>query len=93
MVGMGESDEEVLQCIRDIYNNEVNILTIGQYLPPSKKHWKLDRYVKPKKFEEWKLFAENLGFSSVASAPMVRSSYRAGDLVEKTIKKQKKFYC
>ena len=88
MVGMGETNEEVLQCIKDIRSSNVDILTIGQYLPPSRKHWDLDRYVNPKQFLEWKKVAQDLGFLAVASAPMVRSSYRAGDLVQDTLKAQ-----
>ncbi|MCM8534589.1 MAG: lipoyl synthase [Lentisphaeraceae bacterium] len=88
MVGLGETDEEVLDCINDLYNAKVDILTIGQYLPPSRKHWKLKRYVKPEKFEEWAKYAEEIGFNAVASSPMVRSSYKAGRLVEAKLKEQ-----
>jgi lipoic acid synthetase len=88
MVGLGETDEEVLDCINDLYNSGVDILTIGQYLPPSRKHWKLQRYVKPEKFTEWAKYAEELGFNAVASSPMVRSSYKAGTLVEQKLKEQ-----
>lgn len=88
MVGLGETDEEVLDCINDLYASKVDILTIGQYLPPSRKHWKLKRYVSPEKFSEWADYAKKLGFKSVASSPMVRSSYKAGDLVDKKIIEQ-----
>lgn len=88
MVGLGETDEEVLDCINDLYASKVDILTIGQYLPPSRKHWKLKRYVSPEKFNEWADYAKKLGFKSVASSPMVRSSYKAGDLVDKKIIEQ-----
>ena len=88
MVGLGETDEEVIDCINDLYNSKVDILTIGQYLPPSRKHWKLKRYVHPDKFKEWAEYAENLGFNAVASSPMVRSSYKAGELVDKKIHEQ-----
>lgn len=89
MVGLGERDEEVIQSIDDLYAHGVDILTIGQYLPPSKKHWKLDRYVEPAKFKEWEEYAYSIGFSAVASSPMVRSSYKAGDLVNAKLKEQK----
>ncbi len=79
MVGMGETDEEVEQTIRDIRGTGATSLTIGQYLPPSKIHWPLERYVHPDKFEEWRTLAVELGFERVASAPLVRSSYHAGD--------------
>ena len=88
MVGLGETDEEVIQCIHDLYDANVDILTIGQYLPPSRKHWKLDRYVRPEQFNEWKEYAEKLGFSAVASGPMVRSSYKAGKLIDKKLLEQ-----
>ncbi|QSH40158.1 lipoyl synthase [Lentisphaerota bacterium ZTH] len=81
MVGLGETDEEVKETLLDLRKSGVTILTIGQYLPPSKKHWPLARYVEPEKFEEWAEFARNAGFEFVASAPMVRSSYNAGELI------------
>jgi lipoic acid synthetase len=77
MVGMGESDSEVETTICDIRRTGASILTIGQYLPPSGTHWPLQRYVEPEQFDKWKDFALKLGFSSVASAPLVRSSYNA----------------
>jgi len=77
MVGMGESDIEVEKTICDIRKTGTSILTIGQYLPPSGTHWKLERYVEPAKFDKWKDFALGLGFDNVASAPLVRSSYHA----------------
>lgn len=81
MAGLGETDDEVLQTLRDLREAGVTILTIGQYLPPSGAHWALDRYVDPAVFERWGRYAGELGFTSVASAPLVRSSYRAGELV------------
>lgn len=83
MVGLGETDDEVLEAIRDIRAAGASIITIGQYLPPSKTHWELDRFVEPVKFEEWAQFARDAGFDFVASAPMVRSSYNAGELLGK----------
>lgn len=80
MVGLGENDEEVEQTLRDLRAAGVNIVTIGQYLPPSDTHWPLQRYVTPEKFAEWAEYAKKLGFEQVASAPLVRSSYRAGEL-------------
>ena len=77
MVGMGESDDEVKTTICDIRKTGASILTIGQYLPPSGSHWKLERYVEPVKFDEWRDFALGLGFKNIASAPLVRSSYHA----------------
>ena len=88
MVGLGETDEEVIQCIDDLYAAKVDILTIGQYLPPSRKHWKLKRYVRPEKFDEWAEYAKSIGFNAVASSPMVRSSYKAGELVNAKLVEQ-----
>ncbi len=80
MVGLGETDDEVLATLRDLREAGVSIVTIGQYLPPSDTHWPLQRYVTPEKFAEWGEYAKSLGFEQVASAPLVRSSYRAGEL-------------
>ncbi len=80
MVGLGETDDEVKQSIVDIHNAGTDILTIGQYLPPSSSHWLLDRYVEPEKFETWGAFAKQIGFKAVASSPLVRSSYRAEEM-------------
>ena len=80
MVGLGETDEEVIETLKELKENKVSILTIGQYLPPSNGHWKLDRYVEPEKFDEWAKFARKTGFDFVASAPLVRSSYNAEEL-------------
>ena len=75
MVGMGETDDEVLQTIRDIRATGATFLTIGQYLPPSKEHWKLERYVEPAVFDSW-------GSKHVNSGPLVRSSYYAEELAK-----------
>lgn len=82
MVGLGETDEEVETTLRDLREAGVDVLTIGQYLPPTEDHWPLDRYVEPEVFDKWKELAESLGFSQVASAPLVRSSYHAEELME-----------
>jgi lipoic acid synthetase len=80
MVGMGESSAEVSEMLADLRRAEVDIVTIGQYLPPSEEHWPLDRYASPKEFSGWAALAIDMGFKGVASAPLVRSSYRAGEL-------------
>jgi lipoyl synthase len=82
MVGLGERDDEVVAAIGDIRAAGASFLTVGQYLPPSSKHWALDRYVEPAKFQEWGKLAGELGFTSVASGPLVRSSYNAAGLAE-----------
>ncbi len=77
MVGLGETNEEVLQTLRDLRAHDVDMITIGQYLQPSKQHAPVDRFVTPAEFEEFRIFGEQLGFANVASGPLVRSSYHA----------------
>ncbi len=85
MVGLGESDDEVETCIRDLYAAGVDILTLGQYLQPTRKQRDVQRYVPPEQFAAWAAFARELGFRAVASAPLVRSSYRAGELAQQIL--------
>jgi len=80
MVGLGETDAEVEQTLRDLRDAGVTILTIGQYLPPSNTHHPLARYVEPAQFDAWAAYAREIGFELVASGPLVRSSYHAGEL-------------
>ncbi|MBN1865135.1 MAG: lipoyl synthase, partial [Victivallales bacterium] len=87
MVGLGETDDEVEQTMRDIRGTGCSMLTIGQYLAPSKEHWHVRRFVHPDKFEEWRKTALELGFAKVASAPLVRSSYNAEELSGEPISK------
>lgn len=77
MVGLGESDLEVEQTLRDIYQAGVSIVTIGQYLRPTLKHLPVERYVTPEQFDVYADIARNIGFKYVMSAPLVRSSYMA----------------
>ena len=77
MVGCGETNEEIVQVMRDLREHDVDMITIGQYLQPSRNHLALDRYVTPKEFAEFERIARELGFSHVASGPLVRSSYHA----------------
>ena len=81
MVGLGESDDEVVEVLYQLKEAGVQLLTIGQYLAPSRQHHPIARYVEPGTFSDWKLLAENLGFLGVAAGPLVRSSYRAGNLL------------
>ena len=85
MVGLGETDEEVLQTLRDLRAHECDLLTIGQYLRPSKLHLPVVEYVHPDRFAAWRDEALAMGFESVASGPLVRSSYHA-DLLAGTVK-------
>ena len=77
MLGLGEERDEVFQTIEDIKNANVDVITIGQYLQPSKKHLPVKRFIPLEEFEEYRIFAENLGFRHVESSPLTRSSYRA----------------
>ncbi|OGV37526.1 MAG: lipoyl synthase [Lentisphaerae bacterium GWF2_49_21] len=83
MAGLGETDSEIEETIREIRRTGAEMLTVGQYLPPSVKHRPLNRYVTPATFEKWRRFAEKLGFKNVASGPLVRSSYHAENLFRK----------
>jgi lipoic acid synthetase len=77
MVGLGETDEEILEVMRDLRANDVEMLTIGQYLAPSGHHLPVSRYVHPDTFKMFETEALKMGFSGAACAPMVRSSYWA----------------
>jgi lipoic acid synthetase len=77
MVGLGETDEELRETFRDIRAAGVEVLTVGQYLQPSKDHLPVDRFVTPDQFAELKAYALTLGFTHVEAGPLVRSSYRA----------------
>ena len=81
MLGLGESDDEVLNLLSDLKNHFVDIVTIGQYLSPGPKHLPVQRFVSPSKFNFFKLFGEdNLGFMQVVSSPLTRSSYHAEEI-------------
>jgi lipoic acid synthetase len=81
MLGLGEHDHEVYQTLSDLREVGVDIVTLGQYLQPSRSHLDVEAYVHPDKFETWRRVAEEeFGFVYCASGPMVRSSYRAGEL-------------
>ncbi len=82
MVGLGESDEEVVATLKDLAAAGCDIITIGQYLPPSPLHLRPERYVEPGLFEQWKNFGKELGIK-VEAGPFVRSSYHAENLVKK----------
>ena len=84
MVGVGETDEQISQSLKLIREANVDLITIGQYLAPSENHLKIDRFPKPEMYDVWAQEAIELGFSGVASGPLVRSSYKAGLLYRKT---------
>jgi lipoic acid synthetase len=80
MLGLGETDDEVRQALRDLREHDVDIVTFGQYLQPSPKHLPVAAFITPEQFADWQAVAEGMGFLYVASGPLVRSSYRAGEL-------------
>ncbi len=79
MVGLGETKEEVMQVMDDMRSADVDFLTIGQYLQPTRKHAAVERYVTPEEFAGYEEIARAKGFLMVASSPLTRSSYHAGD--------------
>jgi len=79
MVGLGEKRNEVLQLMDDLRSADVDFLTIGQYLQPTRKHASVDRFIEPAEFESYKSIAYSKGFLVVAASPLTRSSYHAGE--------------
>ena len=86
MLGLGEEIDEVRQVLRDMRAHDVDMLTLGQYLQPSLDHLAVERFVPPEEFDELGAYAESIGFSQVASGPMVRSSYHADLQAEAVLK-------
>ncbi len=83
MVGLGEERNEVLQLMDDLRSADVDFLTIGQYLQPTKKHHKIERFVKPDEFKSFETIAYTKGFGLVSSSPLTRSSHHAGEDFER----------
>jgi lipoic acid synthetase len=83
MVGLGETGEEVAAVMNDLRDADVDFLTIGQYLQPTRKHAAIDRFVTPAEFQSYRRLAEEKGFLLVASSPLTRSSYHAGEDFER----------
>jgi lipoic acid synthetase len=79
IVGLGESNDEVLETMLDLRSHRVDVVTIGQYLQPSPNHARVDRWVHPDEFRLFREEGEKLGFGSVFAGPLVRSSYRADE--------------
>jgi lipoic acid synthetase len=77
IVGMGESDADIVEVMRDLRAHRVDVVTIGQYLQPTERHLPLDRWVTPEQFRRYREQGEKMGFGSVFAGPLVRSSYRA----------------
>jgi lipoic acid synthetase len=81
LLGMGEIKEEVIQTMKDLRKVNCDILTIGQYLSPSENHLKVEKYISPEEFAEYKDISLSLGFKAVSSGPFVRSSYNADEVL------------
>ena len=81
MLGLGETKEELLETMADLRSAGCDLLTLGQYLQPTEKHLKIEEFIHPDQFAAYKRTAEAMGFSHVASGPLVRSSYHADDFV------------
>jgi lipoic acid synthetase len=77
MLGVGETERQVIDVLKDLRSHDVDMLTLGQYLQPSKHHLAVEEYITPEQFQKYKKIADDLGFTQVASGPMVRSSYHA----------------
>lgn len=97
MLGLGETDEEILQTLKDLRQIDCDVVTFGQYLQPTKRHIAVESFITPEKFKEWQEIAEGMGFLYVASGPLVRSSYRAGEffmkgMIEKRNKQEKELW-
>lgn len=90
MLGLGETDSEILQTLHDLRKIDCDVVTFGQYLQPTEKHLKVESFVTPEKFAQWQKVAEDLGFLYVASGALVRSSYRAGEFFMKAMIEKRK---
>ena len=90
MLGLGETDEDIQKTLEDLRAIDVDVVTFGQYLQPTKRHVPVKEYITPEKFEEWQERAESMGFTYVASGPLVRSSYKAGEFFLKNYLKERK---
>ncbi len=83
MLGLGETRKEVIEVMNDLRESNCDLLTIGQYLQPSPKHHPVVRFVHPEEFAGYRGIGKDMGFIKVASAPLVRSSFKAAELYAK----------
>ncbi len=90
MLGLGETDEEILQAMKDLKSVGCDVITFGQYLQPSPRHLKVIEYITPEKFQHWQKVAEEMNFLYCASGPLVRSSYKAGEFFMKGVIEKKR---
>ncbi|KAH6630488.1 hypothetical protein B0J18DRAFT_102867 [Chaetomium sp. MPI-SDFR-AT-0129] len=89
MLGLGEQEEEIWETLRELRKIDVDVVTFGQYMRPTKRHLKVERYVTPDEFEIWRQRALDMGFLYCASGPLVRSSYKAGEaFIENVLRKR-----
>ncbi|HYB04425.1 MAG TPA: hypothetical protein VED17_08185, partial [Nitrososphaerales archaeon] len=89
MLGLGETEEEIKKAMQDLREIDVDVLAIGQYLRPSSRHLEVEDYIPPSRFDELREMGESIGFRYVASGPLVRTSYRAGEyFMEKMIRRK-----
>ncbi|KAH0429800.1 lipoyl synthase [Colletotrichum camelliae] len=89
MMGLGEQEHEVMDALRELRKANVDVVTFGQYMRPTKRHLKVERYVTPDEFDMWKQRALDMGFLYCASGPLVRSSYKAGEaFIENVLRKR-----
>lgn len=85
MLGFGETDGEVMQTLEDLKAHNVDCVTLGQYMQPTRRHLKVKEYITPEKFKYWQQVGDSMGFAYTASGPLVRSSYKAGEFFMKKL--------
>lgn len=91
MLGLGETESQVMDALRELRKVNVDVVTFGQYMRPTKRHMKVEEYITPEAFEMWRERALDMGFLYCASGPLVRSSYKAGEaFIENVLKKRAK---
>lgn len=90
MLGLGEKDDEIHRAMEGLRANDVDVVTFGQYMQPTKRHKKVVEYITPQKFEQLEKKAKNMGFLYVASGPLVRSSYKAGEYFIQNVLEQRR---
>ena len=88
MLGFGETEEDIIETLNDLREANVDVVTFGQYLQPTRRHLPVKKYITPEEFDDWQGKAEALGFKYVASGPLVRSSYKAGEFFIKNLLKE-----
>ncbi|XP_007945361.1 lipoyl synthase, mitochondrial [Orycteropus afer afer] len=90
MLGLGENDDQVYATMKALREADVDCLTLGQYMQPTKRHLKVEEYITPEKFKFWEKVGNELGFHYTASGPLVRSSYKAGEFFLKNLVAKRK---